>query len=51
MEQASRYWDLLDDIEDDAPITEQVAQRIRENAPSGCLICEIEKEDAQWDDD
>jgi hypothetical protein len=46
MEQASD-WTLLDEIEDDEPITEQAAQRVREHALAGCLICALE----EWDDE
>jgi hypothetical protein len=50
MEQA-RDWTILDEIEDDAPITEQAAQSVRANAPAGCLICVIEEGDGEWDDE
>lgn len=46
-----RDWTLLDEIEDDGPITEQAAQRVRDHAPAGCLMCAIEEGDDQWDDE
>ena len=46
MEQASD-WSLLDEIEEDASITEQAAQRVRDHASAGCLICVLE----EWDDE
>ena len=50
MEQA-RDWSLLDETEDDAPITEQAAQRVRANAPAGCLICAFEEAGGEWEDE
>jgi hypothetical protein len=50
MEQA-RDWTIFDEIEDDGPITEQAAQRVRANAPAGCLICALEEGEAEWDDE
>jgi hypothetical protein len=50
MEQA-RDWTILDEIEDDSPITEQAAQRVRANASAGCLICAIEEAEGDWDDE
>jgi hypothetical protein len=50
MEQAMD-WSLLDEIDDDSPITEQAAQRVRAHAEEGCLICAIEEGDDQWDDE
>lgn len=46
MEQASD-WTWLDELEDDESITEQAAQKVRDNAPEGCLMCAIE----EWDDE
>lgn len=46
-----RDWTLLDEIEDDEPITEQAAQRVRDHAPAGCLMCAIEEGDDPWDDE
>jgi hypothetical protein len=46
MEQA-RNWELLDEMEDDSPITEEAAQRVRDHAAEGCLICVLEN----WDDE
>lgn len=40
-------WSLLDEIEEDSPITEQTALRVRDSAPAGCLICVLE----EWDDE
>ena len=40
-------WSLIDQIEDEAPISEQAALRVREAAAPGCLICAIE----EWDDE
>ena len=48
MEQATS-WSLLDELEDDAPITQQAAQKVRDHAPPGCLICVLE--DEEWDDE
>ena len=50
MEQA-QDWSLIDEIDDDGPITEPAAQRIRAKARAGCLICAIEESDAEWDDE
>jgi hypothetical protein len=50
MEQA-RYWSLLDEIEDDAPIIEQAAQRVRAHASAGCLICSFEEAESVWEDE
>jgi hypothetical protein len=44
MEQAE-VWTLLDEIEDDGPISALSAQRVRANAPAGCLICALEEGD------
>jgi hypothetical protein len=49
MEQA-RDWSLLDEFED-APITEQAAQRVRAHASAGCLICAFEEAESEWDDE
>ena len=46
MEQAID-WSLIDEIEDDAPITEQAAQAVRDHASTGCLICLIDA----WEDE
>ena len=40
-------WSLIDEIEEDAPISEQAALRVRNCAPAGCLICAIE----EWEDE
>ena len=40
-------WLLFDEIDDDAPITEQAARKVRDSAAAGCLICAIE----EWDDE
>ena len=40
-------WSRIDEIEDDAPVTEAAARRVRNCAPTGCLICAIE----EWDDE
>jgi hypothetical protein len=41
-------WTLFDEIDDDdAPITEPVAHKVRDSAAAGCLICAIE----EWDDE
>jgi hypothetical protein len=50
MEQVSG-WTWLDEIEDDGPITEEAAQRVRDNAPAGCLICALEEGGGEWDDE
>ena len=50
MEQAPT-WGPLDEIEDDGPIAEQAAQTVRANAPVGCLICALEEEEDEWDDE
>ncbi len=50
MEQG-RDWGLIDEIEDDGPISERAAQRVRAHAASGCLVCAIEKGDEEWDDE
>ena len=44
-------WTLLDELEDDSPITEQAAQNVRAHAAEGCLICAIEEEEDQWGDE
>jgi hypothetical protein len=44
-------WTWLDEIEDDESITEQVAQRVRDNASAGCLICALEEGGEEWDDE
>jgi hypothetical protein len=44
-------WSLLDEIEDDSPITEQSAQNVRDHAAEGCLICAIEEGGDEWDDE
>ena len=46
MEQASD-WSLVDEIEDDDPITERTAQTVRDNAATGCLICLLDA----WEDE
>jgi hypothetical protein len=40
-------WSLIDEIEDDAPISEHAALLIRESAASGCLICTLDS----WEDE
>ena len=50
MEQALG-WSLIDEIEDDAPITEDAAQRVRDHAAEGCFICAIEEGESEWDDE
>ena len=50
MEQA-RDWTLLDESEDDAPVTEQAAERVREHASAGCLICAVDEAESEWDDE
>ena len=40
-------WSLIDEIEEDAPITERTAHKVRDSADAGCLICAIE----EWDDE
>ena len=50
MEQA-RDWTLLDEIEDDAPISEQAAQRVRAHASAGCFICAFEEAEGAGDDE
>jgi hypothetical protein len=50
MEQA-RQWSLLDEFEEDAPITEEAAQRVRTHASAGCLICAFEEAEGEWDDE
>ena len=40
-------WSLIDEIEEDAPITEQAAQKVRRCAPAGCLLCLLD----EWDDE
>ena len=39
-------WSLIDEIEEDAPISEEVGLRVGNCAPAGCLICAIE----DWDE-
>ena len=50
MEQA-HDWSLIDEIEDDAPITDDAAQRVRAHAADGCFVCAIEEDESQWDDE
>ena len=40
-------WTWLDEIDDDASITEQASQKVRDHAPAGCLMCVLE----EWDDE
>jgi len=40
-------WSLLDDIEDDGPVSEAAALRIRDSAAPGCLICAFD----EWEDE
>jgi hypothetical protein len=40
-------WSLLDEIDEDGPISEQTAIRVKNSAAAGCLICAIE----EWDDE
>jgi hypothetical protein len=47
----AREWSLLDEIEEDAPITEDAAQRVRAHASAGCLICAFEAAESEWDDE
>ena len=44
-------WSLLDETEEDSPITVEAAQNVRAHAAEGCLICAIEEGDYQWDDE
>jgi len=46
MEQA-RDWSLLDEIDDDGPITRAAEQRVRDHSAPGCLMCVLE----EWDDE
>lgn len=50
MEQAVD-WSLLDEIEDDSPISEARAQKVRDHAPAGCLVCVLEETESEWDDE
>lgn len=50
MEQAVA-WSQLDEIDGDGPIDELAAQRVRENASAGCLLCVLEETDTAWEDE
>ena len=50
MEQA-RESSLPDEFEEDAPIGEDAARRVRAHAPAGCLICAFEEAESEWDDE
>ena len=50
MEQA-RQWSLSDEFEEDAPISQEAAQRVRAHAPAGCLFCVFEEAEGEWDDE
>ena len=50
MEQAPD-WTLLDEFDDDGPITEPAAQRVRTHASAGCLICVMDEAGDEWDDE
>ena len=43
-------WSLIDEIEDDAPISELAAQNVRHCAPAGCLIRALDALE-EWDDE
>jgi hypothetical protein len=40
-------WQLIDEIEDEAPIAGDAALRVRNSAAPGCLICALE----DWEDE
>ena len=39
-------WALLDE-DDDGPVSQEAAERVRDHAATGCLMCALE----EWDDE
>ena len=40
-------WTLFDEDDEDGPVSQEAAERVRQHSSAGCLMCELD----EWDDE